>query len=224
MKHDLFISHASEDKDVVARPLAALLSKKGYRVWFDEFELKLGDSLSRTIDRGLTESRYGLVILSKSFFAKRWPERELSGLVSREMASGEKVILPIWHEVTAEEVIKYSSPLADKFAVNTNLGIPKLAEKIASDLGEPKKRPPEELAYQDLPPSYRRALIHNAKEAHAFEADDLGKLMDSDHILKQARAKETNLELIEEIQQAQNHVEQELKKVFADMEQTNPSW
>ena len=39
--YDIFLSHASEDKDDVARPLALLLQKLGLRVWFDEFELRI---------------------------------------------------------------------------------------------------------------------------------------------------------------------------------------
>jgi hypothetical protein len=135
--HDLFISHASEDKETVARPLTLELQRRGYTVWLDQFELRLGDSLSRTIDRGLAESRYGAVILSKYFFAKRWPERELTGLVSREMSSGAKVILPIWHEVSHADVLKYSPSLADRLSVSTSLGLSNVADEIAAVLGAP---------------------------------------------------------------------------------------
>ena len=81
MNWDLFLSHASEDKEDVARPLHKLLVGKGLRVWYDEMTLSLGDSLRRKIDEGLANSRYGLVILSPSFFAKEWPQKELDGLV-----------------------------------------------------------------------------------------------------------------------------------------------
>lgn len=127
---DVFISHASEDKKEFVATLADTLTRFGIKVWYDEYELKLGDSLSRSIDAGLAKSDYGLVVLSKDFFAKRWPERELSGLVSREMV-GKKVILPIWRGVSFEEVVKYSPPLADKYAINANsLSINQLAVKI----------------------------------------------------------------------------------------------
>jgi hypothetical protein len=113
---DLFISHASEDKNVLAKPLSAALSAFGLRVWYDEFTLTLGDSLSRSIDKGLASSKYGAVILSPAFFAKRWPEYELRGLTARELGE-EKVILPIWHNVTRTDVLQFSPPLADKFAL-----------------------------------------------------------------------------------------------------------
>ena len=115
---DVFISHASEDKDEVARPLAAALQSGGLRVWYDEFELRIGDSLRRKIDKGLASSRFGVVVLSKSFFAKGWPNYELDGLVTRAV-SGEQVILPIWHDITKQELISYSPPLADKVARST---------------------------------------------------------------------------------------------------------
>ena len=66
-EYDVFISHASEDKEAVVRPLANALRQKGVRVWYDEFELKIGDSLRRKIDQGLSKSRFGIVVISRSF-------------------------------------------------------------------------------------------------------------------------------------------------------------
>lgn len=88
---DVFISHASEDKSDFVQPLAKILTEFGVRVWYDEFTLRLGDSLSRSIDEGLSRSRFGLVVISPSFISKHWPEYELRGLVAREIGAG-KVI------------------------------------------------------------------------------------------------------------------------------------
>ena len=121
MKHqqnDIFISHASEDKKAIARPLAELLQRFGVRVWYDEYTLEIGDSLSESIDMGLVSSHFGVVVLSKSFFSKPWARRELAGLVAKEVADG-KVILPIWHEVGVDAVRKVSPPLADRYALST---------------------------------------------------------------------------------------------------------
>ena len=82
-EYDVFISHASEDKDAVVRPLAHALSDGGLRVWYDEFELRIGDSLRRKIDLGLAKSRFGVVVFSRSFFGKGWTNYELDGLVTR---------------------------------------------------------------------------------------------------------------------------------------------
>lgn len=115
---DVFISHASEDKDEIVRPLANALRAAGLSVWYDEFELKIGDSLRRKIDKGLASSRFGVVVLSPSFFGRGWPEYELDGLVTRAV-SGDQILLPIWHKVSKQEVIGYSPSLADKLARST---------------------------------------------------------------------------------------------------------
>ncbi|MNS39591.1 TIR domain protein [compost metagenome] len=115
---DVFISHASEDKAEVVRPLAEALRAGGLSVWYDEFELKIGDSLRRKIDRGLASSRFGIVVLSQAFFGRGWPEYELDGLVTRAV-SGDQILLPIWHNVTKREVVGYSPSLADRLARST---------------------------------------------------------------------------------------------------------
>ena len=121
MEWDIFICHASDDKEAFVRPLAEALKKVGLRVWYDEFSLTLGDSLRRSIDRGLMESRFGVVVLSLSFFEKHWPQIELDGLAQREV-NGQKVILPIWHKVSREDVMRFSPTLADRLAVETIRG------------------------------------------------------------------------------------------------------
>jgi flagellar biosynthesis chaperone FliJ len=119
-KYDFFISHASEDKDDIVRSLADSLKENGFEVWYDEFELKIGDSLRKKIDSGLINSRFGIVIISPSFVKKNWTEYELNGMVAREM-NGHKVILPIWHKISKDEVLKFSPTLADKMALNTSI-------------------------------------------------------------------------------------------------------
>ncbi len=127
---DIFISHASEDKDELVRPLVEALQRSGIKVWYDEFRLKVGDSLRRSIDKGLAGSKFGIVVLSPSFFAKSWTQYELDGLVTREIAGG-KTILPLWHRVSKNDVISYSPTLADKMALNTSLfTIEELANRL----------------------------------------------------------------------------------------------
>lgn len=127
MSWDVFISHASEDKEDVVRPLYKLLTNAGLKVWIDETEITIGDSLRKKIDEGLLKSNYGIVILSPQFFAKDWPQLELDGLISREIGGRPKVILPVWHNVNKDEVEKYSPILASKFAGNTSDGLDKVA-------------------------------------------------------------------------------------------------
>jgi hypothetical protein len=127
---DVFISHASEDKESLVRPLAKCLEEHRVHVWYDEFSLRLGDSLRRSIDTGLARSRYGVVILSHSFFAKQWPQRELDGLVARETIGRERVILPVWHGVSKEQICEYSPTLADLVAVSSDDGIEHVVQEI----------------------------------------------------------------------------------------------
>jgi hypothetical protein len=129
---DVFISHASEDKDAVAVPLRDALVGLGISVWLDKTELTIGDSLRRKIDQGIRSSRFGIVVLSRPFFAKGWTNHELDGLVTRTVA-GEQTLLPIWHSLTAAEVRAYSPSLADKVALSTDsMSIEEMAEQIAA--------------------------------------------------------------------------------------------
>ena len=131
-EYDVFICHAGEDKGDVVRPLAHALRARDVEVWYDEFVLKIGDSLRRKIDKGLIACRFGVVILSPSFFGKGWPNHELDGLVTREIAGNRQLILPVWHNVTKVDVIGYSPSLADKLARSTaDVTIEELADEIA---------------------------------------------------------------------------------------------
>lgn len=116
--YDVFISHASEDKDSFVAPLAERLIEAGLDVWYDNATLKWGDSLRREIDKGLSRSKFGIVVLSENFFRKEWPQQELDGLVQLE-SMGRSRILPIWHKISKDEVATFSPTLADKVALNT---------------------------------------------------------------------------------------------------------
>lgn len=100
---DVFISHASEDKDNIARELSIMLERLGLSVWYDENTLMLGDSIRQRIDEGLKKSAYGVLILSKYFFEKHWTQKELAGLMALN-----KKILPIWHNIGHTEVVEFS--------------------------------------------------------------------------------------------------------------------
>lgn len=128
---DYFVSHASEDKVAVAEPLAILLSKT-HRVWYDAFSLKLGDSLRRSLEFGLINSNYGIVILSHKFFEKNWTQEELDGL----FALGKK-LLPIRHNISPEEVARFSPMLAGRFSISTAAGLSDVADKIRNDTALP---------------------------------------------------------------------------------------
>lgn len=135
---DAFVSHAGEDEEI-ARALAAALEGRGHSVWYDEAELCVGDSLTEEIDRGLATSRFGVVILSRAFFAKRWPRRELEAFVARETVSGARAVLPVWHEIDEHYLVETAPLLADVLAANTNEGIDSIADQISRAIC---RRPP----------------------------------------------------------------------------------
>jgi hypothetical protein len=138
--HDVFISHAAEDKDSLVRPLALALAQMGLDVWYDEFELRIGDSLRRKIDAGIRASRFGIVVLSPAFFSKSWPQYELDGLVTMSV-SGRQVILPLWHQISKDEVIDQSPSLADKVALRTSdYSVAEIAEEIAQVVREARPK------------------------------------------------------------------------------------
>jgi len=115
---DVFICHASEDKAAFVRPLADALRRLGLDVWYDDFSLSVGDSLSREIDRGIAGARFGIVVVSTAFIGKKWPDHELRGLVNRDVEEDFR-ILPVWHGVTKDAVRAFSPSLSDKMAIDT---------------------------------------------------------------------------------------------------------
>ena len=144
---DFFISHASEDKEEIARPLADRLNSTGLMVWYVDYSLKLGSNLRESIDYGLARSRFGIVIVSSHFLEKRWPQEELADLATREV-NGQKVIFPVWHKVGFGESIRIlagaSGPSCDNHGQRIGLRRPKVVE--GSGIGFPLA--PHQLAIQ----------------------------------------------------------------------------
>ncbi len=149
---DVFISYASEDRESVAKPLAQVLTSLGVSVWFDEYDLKIGDSLRRKIDQGLSISRYGVVILSSAFFGKHYTNLELNGLAQREV-DGDKVILPIWVGVDERQIRQYSPPLADRVAGRWEDGLSIVVAKLVAVI-----RPDIYKSLQEKPVHYLQRL------------------------------------------------------------------
>ncbi|GLY10374.1 toll/interleukin-1 receptor domain-containing protein [Pseudobacillus badius] len=135
--YDIFISHASDDKDDFVRPLAEYLSNEDISIWYDEQKLTWGKPTRRTIDKGLSNCRFGIVVFSEAFFRKGWTNYELDGLVARYNSEGGELILPIWHNVGYEEVKKFSPPLADITALDSSkMSIEEIAEQLTILLKE----------------------------------------------------------------------------------------
>ena len=139
-KWDVFISHASEDKETVAKPFAEKLRSMGLKVWYDEFSLKWGKSLRKSIDEGLSNSSFGIVILSKVFFQKTWTKMELDGLTTIMTTTGQDNILPLRFRISNEDVAKVSPTLAGIFSRSWDEGIEKLSNEVQELVNENKKK------------------------------------------------------------------------------------
>jgi TIR domain len=177
-KWDVFVCHASEDKDDFVRPLAHGLEEKGLKVWFDEFTLRVGDSLRRSIDDGLSRSRFGMVVISPDFLRKEWPQRELDGLVARE-TGGVKVILPVWHNVTADLIRAYSPTLADKVAVSSARGLDHVIDELSRAMEQRSSLMPDRTRVQSVGGVTEQPSAKAAAQRVRHEADRDGLFRDS---------------------------------------------
>lgn len=118
-EYDVFISHSADDKDSYISELAEELKASGVTIWYDTDNIGWGQSIRKEIDKGLANSKYGIVVISPSFIEKYWTNYELDGILNKEGSTGNQMILPIWHNVTADQVKKYSFSLAGKLALNS---------------------------------------------------------------------------------------------------------
>jgi hypothetical protein len=130
---DVFLLHAGEDGPI-ARMLAIELQQRRLAVWFDQFELRLGDNLHAKIDEALQISAAGVAIVSPAFLRKDWPQRELAGLVAREADESRMLILPVWHNVGPQDVSDWSPKLSVRLAANTASGLSTVADQIVRAL------------------------------------------------------------------------------------------
>ncbi|MCA9044887.1 MAG: TIR domain-containing protein, partial [Planctomycetaceae bacterium] len=133
-KRHLFICHASEDKESFVRPLVDQLLLRGVSVWYDEYELTVGDNLREKIDEGLKSSLYAAAVLSTSFFGdkKTWTTREIGGVTALEDADLRPRMLPIWYNLRQSEVANYAPTLAGIVALSSpRQTIEEIADELA---------------------------------------------------------------------------------------------
>ena len=132
MKWDLFISHASEDKGTFVKPLVLELIKRNINVWYDQFSLSPGSSLKESIEKGIRDSDFGVVILSRKFFEKKWPKKELNAIFTKELIGDSERLIPIWYEIEVNEIFRESPMIADIVALSSrNLSIEEIARELA---------------------------------------------------------------------------------------------
>ena len=130
--YDVFLSHASEDKEEVARPLALQLQAQGLRVWYDEFEFRIGDNIIDKLNKGINSSRFGILVLSRSFIdvAKQWTKYELDTWESLYVTEN-RLMFPIWHNITVREIQEFRPSLSNIYGLSTaNYTVADIAKEI----------------------------------------------------------------------------------------------
>ena len=148
---DIYISYASKDKEEIVRPLAEALTTAGLQVWYNEFILKPGDSISHSIEEGINKSRYALIILSPNYYRSKWAEQELKGFLNRAIKSRQTVIIPIWHNVTYDDVHRLFPQIADIVPISTEKGLDVVVREILRAIQSGDKEIEKELErYNDL--------------------------------------------------------------------------
>lgn len=129
-----FISHDSRDKESFVRPLADVLNTM-CPVWYDEFSLNVGDNLREKIEKGLRSCKKCVLVLSPHFLSNRgWTKTEFESVFTRELIEEKNIILPIWHDVTREDIYAYSPSLVNRLALDSSLGPEKIAQKLFNEL------------------------------------------------------------------------------------------
>jgi len=131
---DVFLCHAWDDRKGAAKELRDLLVAAGVKVWFSENDLALGVPMMRAIDRGLANSRIGLVLVTPALLASLPREgvadKELAVLLMRNQ------LVPIVHNTTYGDLLNVSPMLASRSGLSTTedsmaVVAAKIAELIA---------------------------------------------------------------------------------------------
>jgi hypothetical protein len=129
---DGFLSYAGEDADT-ARHIVEALDNLGFDIWFAPLNLRVGQKLLESIERGMRDSRFGILLISKSYLAKGWTSFELDTLLRSHIEDG-KSLLPLWLGVTKEEIAARHSGLAGIFSLKLDSNIDDVVTKLATEL------------------------------------------------------------------------------------------
>lgn len=119
IEYDVFVSHSNLDKDIFVSELSDKLENKGMKVFEDVKVFKIGQSQTDMMNMGILNSRFVVVFLSANFIKSGWSQYEFKSFLNREINEKRIIILPIWHNVSYEDVKNYNPYLVDKFALDT---------------------------------------------------------------------------------------------------------
>lgn len=126
--YDVFISHAYEDKDSFANELAIALKRNGLKVWYSGFELRIGDSISESVNHALRAAKFSIVIISPVYLTKKWAMNELHAVFSQE--TDRNRILPVLHNISVKKIQQELPVLADRYAISSGKNMTLIVNKI----------------------------------------------------------------------------------------------
>ncbi|MDE8740610.1 toll/interleukin-1 receptor domain-containing protein [Pectobacterium polaris] len=132
--HDSFISYAVEDNDFVS-DVAFGLKSNGLSVWFAPISLKVGERLLDSIEKGLNESRTGVLVLSPSYLSKNWTSYEMDILIRQNIERNKK-ILPIWLNVTKEDIENKHIGLSGIVGITDTTEVPRVVSQLVEVLSD----------------------------------------------------------------------------------------
>lgn len=137
---DAFISHTVEDKIPIANELCHRLEKAGAKIWYCGRELNAGDSVRKSIKEGLSRSRYGIVILSKSYLTKSWNLDELGRFITGQNTD-KKNIFPVLYDVSTEDLLKQNAAFATGFAYRIGNSLDNVIDHLVTEINGVLPRP-----------------------------------------------------------------------------------
>ena len=133
--YDVFISHANADKATYVDDLKKSLDKLNIQVFYDKDTLEWGDNWKNRIMEGVSKAEFAIIVISENFFGREWTEKELSDFLNRQNCNGQKIILPILHNITIEQLQEKYPAVADIQALySSEYSCDEIALKFAAQL------------------------------------------------------------------------------------------
>lgn len=180
---DVFICHASEDKDAIIRPLFEALTEAGISCWYDEAEIKWGDSIPQKVNEGLMVSRFALVVLSPVSARKNWPQAEMHALLNKEASSGEIRILPllVGTDQDVAKILRLFPLLSDKFYLRWDDDVNEVVNAMLTRLDRSQKtkiQSSKTVPYPDLQipiPKIKKSFSQRDRDIFLRESFDIVK-------------------------------------------------
>lgn len=118
-EYDVFISPANADKEELIEELYNSLDKLGIKIFYDKEVLEWGDKWKDKILEGTKKAEFAIIVISENFFDREWTERELVEFLNRQNRNGQKLILPILHNITVDQLKEKYPSIADIQAIDS---------------------------------------------------------------------------------------------------------